>query len=309
VVASIAAMLAEPGRAPRAIASMLLGSALITLNDGLVKVLTSGYPVGQLLMMRGLFVLPWIILFAYWTESWKDLRVGNLAGQGLRAFCVVISSFAFVTGLIYLPLADAIAVAFTGPLFITALAPLVLKEVVGWRRWAAVLVGFSGVLLMVRPGQGTVQLAVLFPMAAACAGGLRDLITRRISNSVSSSGVLLFTTLTVIAAGLATTPFAWQQVRLADLGIFAASGALIAGGQYMMIEAFRHGEAAMVAPFKYTTMVWAVLFGFLLFGDLPGAWTLSGTAFVICAGLYILHRETRIMRRPLSAGPRPPMRL
>jgi drug/metabolite transporter (DMT)-like permease len=227
----------------------------------------------------------------------------------VRALCVVASSFLFVNGLIYLPLADAIAIAFTGPLFITALAPLMLGEQVGWRRWSAVLAGFAGVLFMVRPGSGAMQLAVLFPLAAACAGGLRDLISRRISQTETSSGVLLFTTLTVIAAGLVTLPFGWAGVRWNDLGVFAASGALVAGGQYLMIEAFRHGEAAMVAPFKYTTMVWAVLFGFILFGELPDGWTLFGTAFVVCAGLYIMHREARLARRPIAAGPRPPSRL
>ena len=118
----------------------------------------------------------------------------------------------------------------------------------------------------------------------------------------------MVTTCSVILAGATTLPFSYVPIRVSDLGTFAANGILVAGGHYLMIEAFRHGEAALVAPFKYSFMVWAILFGYLLFGHLPDQWTLVGAAFVICAGLYILHRETRITGRPISAGPRPPAR-
>ncbi|GBE44576.1 riboflavin transporter [bacterium BMS3Bbin10] len=288
---------------------MLFGAALISLNDALVKTLTSTYPVGEVLLIRGLFILPWILFLAYRAGSLEVLRVKNPGGQAVRALCVVASSFLFVNGLIHLQLADAIAITFTGPLFITALAPFALGEFVGWRRWLAVSIGFVGILFIFRPGYGAMQWAVLFPLGAALCGGVRDLITRRISRSETSVAVLLVTTCAVILAGLATVPFAWVQIRVGDLGTFAASGMLIAGGHYLMIEAFRHGEAALVAPFKYTSMVWAVLFGFLIFGQLPDQWTLVGTAIVIGAGLYVLHREVRLTRSPIAAGPRPPSRM
>lgn len=292
----------------RAIVCMLVGVALLSLNDALIKSLTSAYPVGQLLFVRGLFVLPWILLLALGNGGTRALRIGSFRGQALRGACVIGSSFLFVTGLAYLPLADAVAVAFTGPLFITAMAPMVLGEQVGWRRWLAVLTGFAGVLVMVRPGGEALQWAVLFPLGAALCGGVRDLITRRISRTETSVAVLLVTTSVVMLAGLTTAPFGWSVVRYGDLWIFAASGALIAGAHYLMIEAFRQGEAALVAPFKYTSMVWAVLFGFLFFADLPDGWTLFGAAMVILAGLYILHRETMRRRPPVSAGG-PPARM
>ncbi len=297
MVTDDAARDAAAARSIRAVVCMLVGVALLSLNDALIKSLTSGYPVGQLLFVRGAFVCPWILLLARLNGGSSALRIRNVKGQALRAVCVIASAFLFVNGLYYLPLADAIAVTFAGPLFITAMAPLVLGEHVGWRRWLAVLAGFAGVLCMVRPGGGAMQWAILLPLGATLCGGVRDLITRRISQTETSVAVLLVTTAVVMLAGLATAPFGWAPVRAADLWTFAASGMLIAGAHYLMIEAFRQGEAALVAPFKYTSMVWAVLFGFILFGDLPDRWTLLGAAVVILAGLYILRREALRGRR------------
>lgn len=294
--------------APRAIVCMLFATALISLNDALVKSLASSYPVGQVLFMRGVLVLPWIVLLAYFLGGVKLLKVKNVRGQALRAVFVVGSSFFFVNGLIHLKLADAIAVTFTGPLFITALAPLALGERVGWRRWLAVLVGFAGVLFIVRPDGGVIHWAVLFPLGAALCGSIRDLITRRISQTETSVAVLFFTTCTVIAASSLTLPFAWVPLGMDDLMIFAISALFVASGQYLMIEAFRHGEAGLVAPLKYSFMIWAVLFGYLLFGELPDGWTVVGTLIVAAASLYVLQRELRFTKRPVSAGPRPPMR-
>lgn len=215
--------------------------ALISLNDALLKSLTSTYPVGQLLFLRGLCILPWVMLLAYRAGGLETLKVKNLGGQVIRAACVVGGSFLFVNGLVHMELADAIAVTFTGPLFITALAPLMLGEFVGWRRWMAVLIGFAGVLFMVRPGHGGIQWAVLLPLGAALCGSIRDLITRRISQTETTVAVLMVTTCTVILAAATTLPFSWTEIRVSDLGTFAMSGILVAGGHYLMIEAFRHG--------------------------------------------------------------------
>ncbi|MEE9590468.1 MAG: DMT family transporter [Hyphomicrobiaceae bacterium] len=290
----------------RAIVCMLVGSALLALNDALMKSLTDSYPVGQLLFVRGLFIYPWVLLLAYRQGGLQTLRVKSMKGQFLRGSCVIAGSFLFVTGLRYLPLADAVAIAFTGPMFITAMAPIVLGESVGWRRWAAVLLGLVGVLFMARPTGEAVQWAMLLPLAAALCGGIRDLVTRRISQSETSVAVLFVTTTAVTLAGLVTAPFGWSDLLARDLWVFIASGALVAGAHYLMIEAFRLGEAALVAPFKYTSMVWAILFGFIFFADLPDGWTLFGAAIVVFAGLYIMHRETRFGRRPFASARTPP---
>lgn len=276
---------------------MLCGTAVLVLNDGLVKALAETYPTGQLLFIRGVFVWPWILLFALQSGGLGALRVYNFQGQALRSLFVIASSFLFVNGLRHLTLADAIAVSFTGPLFITALAPLMLGERVGWRRWSAVLVGFAGVLFMLRPGGDTLQLAVLFPLGAAVCGGMRDLITRRIAGTEKTVAVLAVTTTVVLLSGLATAPFMeWVAFRTEDLGMFAASGVLIAIAHTLMIEAFRRGEAALVAPFKYSSLLWGSAIGYLMFGDLPDVWTVVGAMIIVAAGLYVLRREAALRR-------------
>jgi drug/metabolite transporter (DMT)-like permease len=281
-----------------AIACMLVGAAVLTLNDALIKALSATYPTGEMLFIRGVFVWPWILLFTMRSGGLASLRVHNVSGQALRGACVIASAFLFITGLRHLTLADAIAVSFTGPLFITALAPLVLGEKVGWRRWLAVLIGFAGVLFMLRPGSAVLQWAIIFPLGAAVCGGLRDLITRRIAGTETTVAVLAVTTTVVLLAGLATAPFiGWVPPRPADITTFAASGALIAVAHTLMIEAFRRGEAALVAPFKYSSLLWATLIGFFMFGEHPDPWTIAGAVIIVLAGLYVLHRETQLKRR------------
>lgn len=290
-----------------AIVCMLIGSAVLTLNDALIKSVLAGYPTGQVLFIRGVFVWPWILIFVMRSGGLASLRINDFGGQILRGAFVIASAFLFINGLRHLALADAIAVAFTGPLFITALAPLVLGEKVGWRRWLAVMIGFAGVLFMLRPGGAALQWAIVFPLGAAVCGGLRDLITRRIAGTETTVAVLATTTTFVLAAGLATAPFTeWSPLRTTDLATFAASGALIAIAHTLMIEAFRRGEAALVAPFKYSSLLWATLFGFIMFGDVPDRWTLAGAVTIILAGLYVLQREMKLKRdeKPVSAtGP------
>lgn len=277
----------------KAILCALAGGAVLTLNDGLVKTLAAEFPAGQVLALRGVFIYVMIVFFAmraggihtaWQIRSWK--------GQGLRGICVVGSSFCFVTGLIYLPLADAIAISFAGPLFVTVLAPLMLGEVVGWRRWAAVLVGFAGVLVIVQPGTTAFQWFAVFPLMASFLGGMRDLITRKMAAHETSVAVLFVTTTAVVGAGFGSWFFTdWVTVEFRHLKYLAASGLLIGIAHYLIIESFRLGEAALVSPFKYGNVLWAVLFGYLMFGDLPNAATVAGAVIVSASGLYILHRE------------------
>ncbi len=280
----------SPGKA---IICALAGGAFLTLNDGFVKTLTADYPVGQVLALRGIFIYLMIFIFAmrqggvhtaWQIKSWK--------GQGLRGFCVVGSSFTFVTGLYYLPLADAIAIAFAGPLFVTLMAPLMLGEHVGWRRWVAVLVGFVGVLVIVQPGSSAFQWFAVFPLVASFLGGVRDIITRKMAASETSVAVLFVTTTAVVAAGFVSYFFTdWKPVETAHIKFFVGSGLLIGIAHYLIIESFRLGEAALVSPFKYGNVLWAMLFGYLIFGDLPESSTMLGALIVTLCGIYILHRE------------------
>ena len=275
----------------KAIFAMVIGAAVLAANDAVLKWLTNDYHVGQIIFCRGIFVsLPLAVLICK-AGGLKSLRSVNPTGHAVRATLVIVGTFLFVSGLAYLPLADAIAIAFAGPLFITALAQPLIGEHVGWRRWSAVLIGFMGILLIVRPGGGVVQWAVLLPLTASLAGALRDLLTRHLSSQETTVAILFYTTLGVILASLVTIPFIWVSVSLADWGWFALSGLLVGFAHFLMIETFRYGEAALVAPFKYSGVIWAGLLGYLIWGDIPDFITIVGVSILVLSGIYILHRE------------------
>jgi drug/metabolite transporter (DMT)-like permease len=284
---------AAPGQA---IVCMLLGTALLTGNDAVLKWLTGGYSVGQIMLCRGIFIGIPLSILVWRAGGLASLRPHNLKGHFLRAGLVVIGTFLFVTGLRYLPLTEAVAIAFAGPLFITAMAQPLLGEHVGWRRWMAVFAGFIGILVIMRPSGSAIQWAALFPLCASLTGAFRDILTRRLSARETTVSLLFYTTVGVTLAGLATVPFQWTPVPAFDWGLFALCGLLIGSAQFLMIETFRLGEAALVAPFKYSGVIWAALFGFLLWGDIPDIGTAAGASVVIASGLYILHRE-RVRRQ------------
>jgi drug/metabolite transporter (DMT)-like permease len=275
---------------------MLVAGLLLTINDGILKWLTGSYPTGQIMFVRGLFMFIPVYFFIWWSGGIHQMRVVNLKGQFYRAAFVIIGTFCFVSGLAYLPLADAIAITFAGPLFVTAMASLFLKEIVGWRRWTAVFAGFIGVIVIIRPTGDAIQWAALLPLTASFTGALRDIITRHIAGGEQSSTILTISTAAVCLAGLATASFGWQPLQLGDLLLFLTSGLLIGGAHFLMIESFRFAEAALVTPFKYASIIWGIAFGFFVWGDLPDQWTMIGSVIVISSGFYILSRESNKRR-------------
>ena len=284
---------ATTSQAPvRAIGYMLAGGALLTLSDAVVKSLTPFYPTGQIMFFRALFVFLPILVFTWRGGGVHVLQVNNVKGQAARAACNIGSTFSFVTGLHYLPLADMIAISIAGPLVVATMASVFLGEQVGWRRWLAIGVGFAGVLVMIRPIMGAFQWAIIFPIASVLFSSTRDVVTRHISRSERTEAMLFVTTTAMLLASLATWPLGWSTLDPWHLWQFLAIGMMVGGAHYLVIEAFRYGEASLVAPFKYTNMIWATLFGFLLFGHLPQVGTITGAAIVVATGIYILHRET-----------------
>lgn len=275
----------------RAIACMVAGVLVISVNDAVLKWLAADYPLGQVLFMRGVFALLPVFAIAWIWPGLSVLRVRSPRIQLLRGGLALGSTFLFVSGLKLMPLADAVAMTLAGPLFLTALAVPILREPVGWRRWSAVGVGCLGVLIMVRPGGEAIRLAALLPLGAALAGSLRDLITRRVSTSESSLAMLFWTTSFVAGFGLLTLPFAWVTPRPDDLGLLFLTGLLLATAHYLFIEAFRLAEAAIIAPFKYMNLVWAVVIGLIVWGELPEPEVAAGAVLVVASGLYILRRE------------------
>jgi drug/metabolite transporter (DMT)-like permease len=275
----------------KGIGLMVAGGIVLTVNDAATKWLTADYPVGEIIFVRAMFTLLPIALFAWQNGGLTALRIGDMRLQCARASCAVASTFLFISGLVFLPLADCIALAFSGPLFVTALATPLLGEMVGWRRWSAVLIGFAGVLVMLRPTGEAVRWVALLPLCAAGCGALRDIITRKIRISDSPVAILAMTMLAVALSGLATLPFGWNAIAPKDLLIMASAGLLVGTAQYLMIQAFHLAEASLVIPFKYLTLVWGALFGFVIWNDLPDHWVIAGSTLVVGSGLYIMHRE------------------
>lgn len=276
---------------------MVAGSAMITLNDALAKWLTASYPVGQILFLRGLFVGLPIIYLAWRAGGVQALKPHDIRGQIIRAALFVTSSTLFVYSVSIMALPTVVALSFTAPLFITALAPLILREHVGWRRWAAVTAGFLGVLFIVRPFQDDWHWQVLIPIVAALAGSLRDISTRRISAGDTSTSILLYSTIAVTGVGLMTWPLGWAPVAPFDAALLAIMGIAIGAAHYLFIEAFRLTEAALVAPFKYSSLIWAIVLGATIWGDVPDRWALLGSGIILGSGIYILHREMRTLRK------------
>lgn len=200
-----------------------------------------------------------------------------------------------------LPLADVYVLSFAGPLFITALSAPLLGEPVGWRRWAAVVVGFGGVVVMAQPSAGAPLVPVLVGLCAALFYALAALAVRGLSRTETSASIVLYLLLTTTVVSGALAVPVWTAPTAFALGLMALVGAIGAGAQVLLTQAFRRAPPAVVAPFEYTGMVWASLFGWLVFGDLPTVPVLAGAMVIIGSGLYILHRETMVARRRLGS--------
>ncbi|MDA0664312.1 MAG: DMT family transporter [Proteobacteria bacterium] len=282
-----------PQSSLRGIAYMVLALLLLTLADAATKWLGDTLPVWQIVCLRAVFIFIPVGILVARTGGLASLRVHDRRGLALRVFYYIGSTTLIATSMILLPLADAATLLFAGPLFVTALAPIMLGEHIGWRRWVAVLVGFVGVVIMMRPTPEAMQPLALVPILAALFSTFRDIVTRRISATESTNAIMVWSTLGLVIAGLATIPFGWVAVGWVDLALLALAGILGGIAHILMVEAFRVAEAALVSPFKYSAVIWAVALGYFIWGTVPDQFILVGGSFVIASGLYILHRETR----------------
>ena len=280
----------------RGVGLMVIGWGLITVNDALMKALTGGFPLGQVLGIRGLFVIIPVLWLVRRAGGWHSLRTRNPAAQLLSATLLTASTFMFIGSLRYLPLADATAITLAAPVIVTAIAPWFLGERVGWRRRAAVAIGFAGVLIMLRPGMDGFRWSTLLPFGAACAGAWRDVLIRRMVRTETSESILAYSSAMVVPIGLATIPFDAAPMGFADVAWLAAAACIMGLGQFMQADAFRYAEASVIAPFRYTNLLWAMLLGALIFGHWPDAFMLIGAALVVVSGAYIVNREQRLRR-------------
>ena len=293
------------------------------INDVAIKFLSGGYALHQVVLIRsviGLLIIMAVI--APLTDGWAIARTKRLKMHMLRGLCVVFANMTFFLGLAAMPLADAVAIFFVSPLVITIFSVLFLGERVGPRRWAAIAVGFIGVLIMMRPGTAAFQVASLLPLGAAfCYAGIH-IITRRIGGTESAATMAFYIQIMFIivclAMGLAvgdgrfgdqadpSLAFllrAWDWPLLGDYPVFVIIGVGIAFGGYLISQAYRVTEVSFVAPFEYLALPISVVLGMLVFAEFPGFWDYIGMALILGAGLFTIWREARVrpdaLQRPL----------
>ncbi len=283
-----------PSRAATGIALMAAGVACLCVNDAIAKTLTAGYLPIQILFIRNLVALPIAVLIAWRMGGRPALRSHRPATHLVRGALWIGAATLFFTGLSYLGLAEATVLIFVAPVFITALSAIVLKEHVGWRRWTAVLAGFAGVLIVVRPGSATFQAASLFPVATAFLYAALMISARWVDKRESVWTLMLYLTGAGALVSALVVPFFWTPVRAEDAWLFFGIALFGTVGITMMTQAFRFAPAAVVAPFDYTALIWATLMGWLFWGEIPDVLTYAGAAVIIASGVFIVWRESKV---------------
>jgi drug/metabolite transporter (DMT)-like permease len=275
----------------------IVGSVFVfSMVNALVKWQVETYPVSEVVFFRCVFsLLPCFVLVAM-NGGLHILRTHRLREHAGRAAVQFVGMSCIFAAFGMMPLADAVAITFSSPLFLTVLSIPLLGERVGPYRWGAVLVGFLGVLVMAHPGSGMVGLGALLALANAFIGASVTIAMRRMSLTEPSTTLVTYQVIVTTILSALLLPFGWVTPRLADLVPLAAIGLCSGVGQYWWTQAFRLAPAAICAPFSYTQMVWALGLGFFVWGDVPSAQLIMGAVIVALSGLYILYREA--LRRP-----------
>jgi drug/metabolite transporter (DMT)-like permease len=286
-----------PSSTAKGILIMLLATLCFAAMDSMSKYLIASYSPIQILWVR--FVC--FVVFALAVTGGPKRLVTHLRArrpglQVLRSALLVLEMIVFVLALRYLALADAHVLFASGPLVVTALSIPLLGEKVGLRRWAAILVGFLGIVIVLQPGGDLFQAAALIPLLATFMFAFYQVLTRLASRSDTTQTALLYQAIVGLLMLTLAVPFQWQPLALDDLGIMVVLGFSGAMAHYLLIKALQMAPASVLQPYMYSVLVWAIGTGYLFFGDIPGLVTLIGAAIIVASGLYTFHREA--LRQP-----------
>jgi drug/metabolite transporter (DMT)-like permease len=288
---------------------MLAAMALFIANDTLVKLASASYPPGQVMGLRGMFACAVALALVLATGEARRLPTVLTPLVLLRAAFEASVAFLFITSLGQLPLANLTAIMQATPIILTVCTVVLGIERVGWRRWSAILVGFAGVLLIVRPSVEGFNIYAGIGLAAAALVVARDLATRWIGDEVPTVVVTLSTTTVVAVAGLllglqeAWRPLAWREVAL-----LAGAGVLVTIGNIAMVTAFRGVEISVVSPFRYSIILFSIGLGYAVFGEVPDTVSCLGILLIVGSGIYTIHRQhvrSRDSARPARPGAAP----
>jgi drug/metabolite transporter (DMT)-like permease len=306
--ATLRKALARADRPFKGIALMLASTVFLGSSDVTAKYLSASLPSIEIAWIRFLVfalimtpaMLPGSPLFA--------LRTTRPGLQLMRGAALLGSSLFFISGLRFLPIAEASATSFVSPLFVTALSIIFLGEKVGLRRWIATAVGLVGVIIVLRPGSGAFHPAALFPIVSALAWACTLIMTRMMSGSERAATTMTYSSIAGVCMLTAMVPFVWVTPSWQAILLGINIGVAWTAGQSIVVLAFRYADASVLAPFSYMQLLWVSILGFLVFGELPDVWTVTGAAFIVGSGLYTAHRE-RVRQSKLLAVPAEPSRI
>lgn len=301
----------SPPRAAAAVSENLRGAAYMTfammafsVNDIITKSFAGQLGVGQMVLLRGLFAIVLVFLLARFLGQMRPLRLAFHPLVAIRSTAEVIASYAFITALFHMPIANVSAVMQALPLALTLAAALFFREKVGWRRLSAVAVGFIGVLIIVRPGAQAFNSYSIYVIVAVLGCVVRDIATRKLTTDIPSLFVALVTTVLVTAMGGVLALFQpWMPVTQSHVGLMAACSVFLLTGYYFAVTAMRVGEIGFVSPFRYSVLLFAIAGGALVFSEIPDGMTLFGSAIVVATGIYTLYRERLVRRQSITPAP------
>lgn len=289
----------------RGIAFMCTAMLMFIFNDTLVKLAAQSLPVGQIMALRGVAVAA-IFFAGVWVTGHLSLIPKLLDPKiALRSLLEALTAVLFITALAFMPIAELMAIFLTAPLMMTAASAVIFRETVGWRRWAAVIAGFIGAMMIVKPSPAGLDIYAALGLASAALAVVRDMLTRRLDPAVPSIVVSLGSGLAVTVSGVglslvetwhAPSPMAWVTL--------IGAAAVVSVGSYTLIVAFRVGEASVLAPFRYLMLIFALIVGAVVFGEQPDAFSLAGMAVIGASGIYVIHRE-RVRAREARAALEP----
>ncbi|WP_246722562.1 DMT family transporter [Aureimonas sp. OT7] len=280
---------------------MMIGStALFVVNDTLTKIIMKDMSAAQVIAIRGAMVCLLLFAIAWHRKALPSLSALSNPYLIIRTLADAGTTFLFMLALANMPIANASAIYQALPLVVTVGAALFLGEAVGWRRWTATFVGFTGVIIIVRPGMEGFSIYSIAVLLSVVTSAARDLATRRMPKGLSSITVAAITAATITMLGAALTPFTGvASVTAMHFGLMAAAAVLLSAGYVVIVAAMRGGDVGFVAPFRYTALLFAIILGYLVFGELPDFWSSVGSVIVVLSGLYTIYRERR--RRTVKA--------
>lgn len=288
---------------------MVIAMAAFTFNDAITKLTIETLGLGQILFIRGIFASILIVGLAWSRGALAQPRHLFHPIVAVRTLCEIGAAISFLSALAHMPLANVSAVLQMLPLAVTMGAALFFGEKVGWRRWSAIGVGVSGVMIIVRPGFDGFSIFSLLVLITVIFSAARDLITRLIPQNIPTMQISAVTVVTIMmVGGIISATGNWTPVTANELILMACAALMIVIGFQFVIMATREGDISMIAPFRYTALVWALVLGYAIFGEIPDMAMFIGAGAIILSGLYAFYRERRVGRgRPAAESTSPAM--